>query len=224
MEAAGVKQPVISTIQGSALRTGLGLSWNKYRKQRKFLRTIGVSLASEKSRKKKNRKKKTIQENIKCGQVKLEDKLLFQSDRREHVTTPVSYVGSDDLPDFVCNLLDQYEEEGLLTWHKHTTPSLEVWMNIGGDYGGDSFKLMLQIANVTEANSKRNTCLITIASCKDSHENLKIILKPYREQISNLEKTSWKGKRIHVFLFGDYDFELKVYGISGAQSVHLCLW
>ena len=97
-------------------------------------------------------------------------------------------------------------------------------MNIGGDYGGDSFKLMLQIANVTEANSKRNTCLITIASCKDSHENLKIILKPYREQISNLEKTSWKGKRIHVFLFGDYDFELKVYGISGAQSVHLCLW
>ena len=80
---------------------------------------------------------------------------------------------------------------------------------------------MLQIANVAEANSKCSTCLITIANCKDSHENLKIILEPYGEQISTLEKTSWKGKKICLFLFGDFDFELKVYGIPGAQS---CLW
>ena len=25
-------------------------------------------------------------------------------------------------------------------------------------------------------------------------------------------------------MFGDYDFILKVFGISGAQSVHPCLW
>ena len=107
--------------------------------------------------------------------MKIEHKLLFQSEQREYVTTPVGYVDSEDLSDFVCNLLDQYEEEGLLTWHKNTIPSHEVWVKIGGDYVGDSLKL-------------------------------------------------WKGKRIRVFLFGDYDFELKVCGITGAQSVHPCLW
>ena len=35
---------------------------------------------------------------------------------------------------------------------------------------------------------------------------------------------TWNGKTIKLFLFGDYDFLLKLYGISGAQSVHPCLW
>lgn len=58
------------------------------------------------------------------------EKLLFQSEQTEYVTTPVGYVGSDDLPDFVCNLLDQYEEEDLATynWHGNTIPSHEVWV------------------------------------------------------------------------------------------------
>ena len=34
----------------------------------------------------------------------------------------------------------------------------------------------------------------------------------------------WNGKKVKVFMFGDYDFLLKMYGISGAQSYHLCLW
>ena len=31
-------------------------------------------------------------------------------------------------------------------------------------------------------------------------------------------------KKVRVFMFGDYDFLLKMYGISGAQSYHPCLW
>ena len=30
----------------------------------------------------------------------------------------------------------------------------------------------------------------------------------------------WKGKKIRVVLFGDYDFILKIFGISGAQCLH----
>ena len=34
----------------------------------------------------------------------------------------------------------------------------------------------------------------------------------------------WKGKKIRVVLFGNYDLILKIFGISGAQSVYPCLW
>ena len=83
---------------------------------------------------------------------------------------------------------------------------------------------MLQIANVKEPNSKLNTFLLTMVACKDSHSNLKNVLKPYKKQIKDLQNTQWQGKQIRVFLFGDYDFLLKIYGLSGAQAVHPCLW
>ena len=76
------------------------------------------------------------------------------------------------------NLLNQCEEENLLTWHHTAIADNEIWAKTGGDYGGNSFKLMLQIGNVREANSKKNACLITIVDCKDSHENLAKVLKP----------------------------------------------
>ena len=83
---------------------------------------------------------------------------------------------------------------------------------------------MLQIANVKEPNSKLNTFLLTMVACKDSHSNLKNVLKPYKKQIKDLQNTQWQGQQIRVFLFGDYDFLLKIYGLSGAQAVHPCLW
>ena len=36
LQAAGMERPAISSEQSSALRTRLGLSWNKYRKHRRF--------------------------------------------------------------------------------------------------------------------------------------------------------------------------------------------
>ena len=193
----------------------MGLSWNKYRKQRRYLRSIGVEMDSE-------RAERNFQEHALCGKVTIEDIPLYCGDSKQRIPTPVGYV--KDLSNFVSNLLDQCEEENLLTWHNNAIPDDEIWIKIGGDYGGNSFKLMLQVANVSEANSKKNTCLITIADCKDSHKNLAKVLKPYKKEISNLEKMRWKGKKIRVVLFGDYDFILKIFGISGAQSVHPCLW
>ena len=35
---------------------------------------------------------------------------------------------------------------------------------------------------------------------------------------------TWNDKYLRVFFLGDYDFLLKLYGISGAQSFHPCLW
>ena len=137
-------------------------------------------------------------------------------------STPVAYTGYDDLPQFVLNLLDQYDSEGLLTWGDNNIPQDEIWVKVGGDHGGEFFKFMLQIANTPHANSRDNTILITIVNCKDSFPDLKQILKPFYRPLHGLEKTT--EKKICTFLFGDYDFLQKIYGLSGAQAAHPCLW
>ena len=84
--------------------------------------------------------------------------------------------------------------------------------------------VMQQIASHSKPNSKHNTFLLCAVNCKDSQHNLKIVLSPYKEQISRLQSMKWRGKTLRVFLFGDYDFLLKLYGLSAAQSIHPCLW
>ena len=49
-------------------------------------------------------------------------------------------------------------------WHDGTIPSNEVWVKIGGDKGCGSFKLNMQVVNVTKPNSTRNSCLLAIRS------------------------------------------------------------
>ena len=50
------------------------------------------------------------------------------------------------------------------------------------------------------------------------------ILDPVKDQINALDAMTWNDKNLRVFLFGDYDFLLKLYGISGVQSFHPYLW
>ena len=69
-------------------------------------------------------------------------------------------VSISDLPTFVSNLLNQYQEKENLTWHNQSIPDDEIWIKIGGDHGGDSFKLVLEVANIENLNSKENTFLI----------------------------------------------------------------
>ena len=66
--------------------------------------------------------------------------------------------------------------------------------------------------------------MLLIVNVKDSYTNLKRVFDPYRRLFQNLERFTWKGKRIRLFLFGDNYFLLKVYGVSGTQSVHPYLW
>ena len=46
---------------------------------------------------------------------------------------------------------------GGLVWH-HGIPEDEIWVKIGSDTGGGSFKMNFQIVNVQSPNSLQNTC------------------------------------------------------------------
>ena len=178
------------------MRTHLGLSWSKYRTYKRFMRSIGIKHACERAERK-------VQKNAICGRIKIGMKQLSFDNKttqeKEMKSTPVAYV--EDLTEFVPELLNKYEEVGLLHSHDGQIPEDEVWVKLGGDHGGGTFKIMLQIANIANPNSNLNTFIICMVDCKDTHANLKKVFQPYQRQISALQNLTWKGKKISVFVW-----------------------
>ena len=73
-----------------------------------------------------------------------------------------------------------------------------MWIKIGGDHGGDSIKLVLEleVANVDNPNSKDNTFLIRMVECKDSNKTLRKIQDPVKDQINALDAMTWNDKNL----------------------------
>lgn len=81
-----------------------------------------------------------------------------------------------------------------LTWHNGVIPEDEIWVKIGGDKGGGSFKMNFQLVNVERPNSKNNTCVFMMFMASDSVTNLHTGLDRYREQIAELQTLKWRYK------------------------------
>ena len=201
LNMAGCATPVfVSPRKSVALKTHLGLSKNKHRQQKRVYRSLGIDFASE-AREAEQQKKALF------GKVIVEKtNLVFVNDEKNKYEREAPVAKVENLLDLVKQLLDQYDKEEMLTWHNSQIPEDEVWLKIGGDHGGGSFKLMLQIANLQNPNSEENTCLLAIVNCKDTPTSLWRILSPFKQQIADLQAMAWRDKRIKLFLFGDYDF------------------
>ena len=219
LHKAGCVGKHVSSKEAIRMKAKLSLTWKKHRDQRKFLKKSGIVLSTE-------AEERQFQEKLLCGKISVSQNAVYFYDKITNTETrkvvPVASI--KDLPGFVSSLLDQYQQKQLLTWHDGSIPSDEIWLKIGGDHGGNSFKLSLQVLNVQNPNAKDSTFLICLVECKDSVQNLKAILEPFRDKISSLSQQMWNEKRLRLFLFGDYDFVLKLYGLSGPQAVHPCLW
>ena len=113
------------------------------------------------------------------------DLILADEDKSE-VEKPTAVGRIEHVTKLVTQLLDQYDKEGKLTLHNDTIPQDEIWINVGGDHGGGSFKLRLQIANSANPNSKHNTCLLLIANLEDIPENTCKLLSLFNEQFTTL--------------------------------------
>ena len=138
-------------------------------------------------------------------------------------TKSVAYVR--DISSFVRHTSNKFDEKGMmLTWHTRQIPHDETLVKVGADHGGNSFKMTLQISNFERPNSKSNTFLCCLFEGKDTCENLATILGEYSQQLNELRQMEWYRKKVGTFVFGDYDFLCKMYGISGAAGVHPCIW
>ena len=72
---------------------------------------------------------------------------------------------------------------GRLTWHEGYIPPSEVWLKIGGDKGGGTFKMNFQIVNVATPNSVHNTCVFSCFAAGDSITNLHMALDRFKDQV-----------------------------------------
>lgn len=99
-------------------------------------------------------------------------------------------------------------------------PPDEIHVKIGGDHGGNSFKMSFQVVNVDNPNSIDNTCVFCLYEGKDTRTNLRLCLERYKAQIDMLQKVIWNKKTIRVFMFGDYQFLCYMYGLSGPSGYY----
>lgn len=218
-ETSFSKKTVVNRKVGLALKSVGGLSITQFRAQKRLLKqACNIVFAGEEAIRKEEKDMQTP--------IHIENhNLYFTCEETISNTTlkstPCVYV--TDLTQFVTDILDNFDDQQLLTWHDNI-PTDEIWVKVGGDHGGGSFKLSLQIANVQSPNSKHNTFMICMTHAKDSGYNIREILCTYRKQIDALKKVTWKGKQVRVFMFGDYDFLGNVYGLSGAAGTYPCLW
>ncbi len=81
---------------------------------------------------------------------------------------------------------------GRLTWHDGLIPESEIWLKIGGDKGGSSFKMAFQICNVLHPNSPENTCVFCAFEAPDNRTNIHIGLQGFREQVDELGTKTWR--------------------------------
>eukprot|EP00118_Oscarella_pearsei_P010008 m.59295 g.59295 ORF g.59295 m.59295 type:complete len:166 (+) comp34880_c0_seq6:289-786(+) len=143
---------------------------------------------------------------------------------KEIVLKPAPYVYLGSIWTRVTSVLDVLDRHPKLTWHDGCIPEDQVWIKIGGDSVGGSFKLSFQLGNVERVNSVRNTFPICCFAAGDSVANLQVALKRFHDQVNEIKQLMWNGKSVDLFVFGDYDFLSKIYGISGAAGRHPCLW
>ena len=201
-----------------ALKEYLGLTWAQQKKNRRFWHKLGVSLKSE--HKERQIYRKLVKNKVRVDAVTVDTKTGAGTKRK---STPLAVV--PDLKVFVFDLLNDYHDQNLLTWHgEGGIPEDEIWLKIGGDHGQGSLKICTQIANLEKPNSREHTHLVAMLEAKDSYEVLKQVIVFLNTEIKKLKQVKWAGKRIKVFLFGDYSFLCNVYGLSGAAGTYPCLW
>ncbi|CAH1242529.1 Hypp6804 [Branchiostoma lanceolatum] len=78
-----------------------------------------------------------------------------------------------------------------LTWHTENIPEKEIWVKVGGDHGGGSFKMAFQILNKERPNCKSNTNVFCIFNAKDSRENLNLATSRFATEIKDLQQLKW---------------------------------
>ncbi|KAL5516708.1 hypothetical protein EMCRGX_G002113 [Ephydatia muelleri] len=198
LEKAGITNVSISPAEVLAIKTGLTIPWNRLRILRR--RIVGSNLK---------------------GEMAL---FSFPSTSGGEELRVAALVYIPDVVLKVVDLLEENQRTGRLTWHDGVIPASEIWLKLGGDKGGGSFKMNFQIVNVAAPNSVHNTCVFCCFEADDTVTNLRIALDRYKDQVAHLQGMQWRQYTIKLFMCGDYEFITRMYGLSGASGCYPCLY
>ncbi|XP_071500072.1 uncharacterized protein [Diadema antillarum] len=206
----------ITDVDLLAARAMLRLSWRSTRKLKSWLKSH--SIPSHCEQRVRQREKEIVGDNLEGDHVPLQ---FHDEDTKQTTISQTPLVKVSSLEEKVMSQLDQYDTMDLLSFED---TGGEIWVKIGGDKGGSSFKLMLQICNVAKPNSILNTNIIMMFDAVDSIFNLELALKGFSAEVDKLATKTWRGRRLRVFHFGDYEYLTKIYGLTGPNGRHCCLY
>ncbi|KAL5467165.1 hypothetical protein EMCRGX_G031357 [Ephydatia muelleri] len=176
----------ISTKDALAMKTELNISWNKLRAMRRWLQMWKIDMSSESHM--RVRANDLIGSNIHAEMVPLS----FQHKDGGEVIKQAPIASIPHLWDRIVTVLEQNQSNGKLTWHNGVIPSEEIWIKLGGDKGGGTFKFCFQILNVAAPNSTDCTNVISLFEAADSLTNLRICLGQYIQQVADICTRIWR--------------------------------
>ena len=202
------------------LKSEVGLNFSELRRTKRCLKPLGIHFENE--QKEREIRDDILKDRFTSEYLESTDKSNENMENVENIGIPLVYI--PDLCGFVFDHLNALNSEGLFHTRDLTLPSDEVWIKLGGDHGGDIFKVTLQVLNKSSPNSKDNTIVIMALQGKDTVENVQMSFEKIESEIKKLQNASWNNKKIRLFLCGDYQFLCCVYGIQGATSSFPCLW
>eukprot|EP00731_Ephydatia_muelleri_P032941 Em0024g485a len=187
LKEAGISDEIkIGPAEVLAIKVGLAIPWNKIRILRRWLKASNISLACEERMRHASRK--AVGDNLKGELAPFSFSL--PSGGEEIRGAPLVFI--PDLILKVVELLEENDRAGRLTWHNGVIPASEIWIKLGGDKGGGTFKMNFQIVNVAAPNSVNNTCVFCCFEADDSYTNLHIALERYKEQVEHLQGMTWR--------------------------------
>ena len=182
----------VSPAESLALATNLRLSHEQVRKLRRWTKTWKVHLASECQ----TRKRAANQ----MGDVEISSEIVQVIDSEENGCRrlhPAALAWVKNPLALIHQHLDSIRDRKLITWHKTSPngPSLpenEIWVKIGGDKGGGSFKFAFQIVNQPKPNSPDNTIVISCLEADDTLANMHVSLDYFQAVVSEMQRTEWR--------------------------------
>ena len=218
---AGIEQDAELTAKKQlAMKAKMRLTWTQCRAFKRFAKSVGIKYESE--RREREERSKTYHAITATKMTVWVKNDKAPDSINVMITQEASVVYVSDLPEFVMNLLDEYDNAGKLCWDGF--PQEEVWIKMGADFGGESFKVCLQVVNLDAPNAKENTVVIGCFETKDLYPNLAKATEIFQSGIDALNQMTWREKRLRLFIFGDYAFLCNLYGLSGSAGIHFCLW
>ncbi len=194
-KAGVIQKAKPSKVLSLAMKVKLKLTWSQMRKQKAILRQHGVYFESEKA-------EREVQKELMYDTKSKTGLLLHHDEDKNLVRKPTPMVYFTSLKTFLWDMLDRYQKENRLVWPCYI-PKNKIWIKVGGDKGGGSFKACVQVLNVERPNSVNNTTVFATMEAPDYFENLDILLQQYQHEIPLINGSVWNGYEIELLGGGD---------------------
>ena len=170
----------------------LRLSNEQQRKLRRWTQQWNINIASEK-------RTRQLARDI-MGQVEIKSEIvqtINDSKDGERLMVPAVLTRVANPMELINQHLEHLHDTNQLTWHSAspTGPSLpttEIWLKLGGDKGGGSFKFCLQVVNRSSPNSADHTVVLAMLEADDSLSNMHLVLDPFCDLVEELQGMKWR--------------------------------